>query len=324
MKIDVIIVNWNSGYQLKKALESLEKSDKKGFELDRVVVVDNNSSDGSIKGLEDIELPLKIIKNDDNYGFASACNTGAEGSRADLLIFMNPDASVYKDTLIGVVSWMCDVSNRQVGVCGVQLVDESGGVSRTSTRQMNPVHVLVSAIGLNKLMPRYFRNHFMQEWSHDATRSVQHVIGAFYVIRRDLFESLNGFDSRFFVYLEDLDLSRRVLESGYKIYYLAGVKAFHLGGGTSDQVKDKRLFYSLSSRIVYGYKHYSKPTALALAAVTLLVEPIIRLLPLLVRGNRQAAQETMRGFKLLWRHAPALLAGRPPVRPVRSRVRNDP
>ena len=85
--------------------------------------------------------------------------------------------------------------------------------------------------------PRLFRSHVMTEWDHAASRRVDHVIGAFYLIRREVFEKLGGFDGRFFLYLEDLDLSCRVCGHGRHIMYLADARAYHKGGGVSEQAK---------------------------------------------------------------------------------------
>ena len=71
----------------------------------------------------------------------------------------------------------------------------------------------------------------MTEWPHTESRDVEHVIGAFYLVRRSVFEALGGFDERFFVYLEDLELSRRILHAGYRIRYVSGASALHVGGG---------------------------------------------------------------------------------------------
>ena len=133
------------------------------------------------------------------------------------------------------------------------------------------------------------------------SRPVDHVIGAFYLIRRPLFEQLGGFDERFFVYLEDLDLSARVHRAGHGIAYLAEAVGLHHGGGTSEQVKPQRLAYALESRIVYAFKHFTTISALAVAIVTLGIEPFPRLLRAIRRRSLTDARETGRGFMLLWR-----------------------
>jgi GT2 family glycosyltransferase len=150
----------------------------------------------------------------------------------------------------------------------------------------------------------------MAEWTHTESRDVEHVIGAFYLVRRSVFEALGGFDERFFVYLEDLDLSRRILQAGYRIRYLSGASALHVGGGTSDKIKARRLSYSLQSRILFAFKHFSALGAWSLLAGTFVLEPVIRLAYSIARTDFRAARDTAVAYRLLWSNLPTLLASR--------------
>lgn len=308
--LDIIIVNWNAGEQLLSCLKSVAASHNVTKLVSHVVVVDNASTDGSADNLDILPLPLSVIRNDRNRGFAAACNQGAKGSQAEYLLFLNPDAEVYPNTIEAVVDFMNDPDRQRTGVCGVKLRDDTGRIARGSTRLMQPADVLIAMLGLDKLFPGLFRTHFMREWDHEESREVDHVIGAFYCIRRRLFEQLGGFDERFFVYLEDLDLSLRVQQAGFVVQYLADIEAFHKGGGTSEQAKAARLYYSLRSRILYGYKHFHSAVALVLAAGTLVLEPVARSVALAVQRDRRGLSETLGGFRRLWAEAPALLTGR--------------
>jgi hypothetical protein len=141
----------------------------------------------------------------------------------------------------------------------------------------------------------------MLDWNHAESCRVDQVMGAFFLIRRDLFESLGGFDERFFVYFEEVDLSFRAHEAGATSYYLANCQAFHKGGGSSEQVKAKRLFYSLRSRILYGYKHFGILSGTAVLLATLLFEPFTRLLLALCRGSMQSITATVEAYWFLMR-----------------------
>ena len=304
--LDIIIVNWNAGKQLYECLKSVEATHRDGFILSRVVVVDNASTDGSADRLDDVDLPLVAIRNEQNRGFAAACNQGAKGSAADYLLFLNPDTRLSEDSLIKPLSFMEHSENWRVGIMGIQLVDEDSRVSRTCTRFPKPSMFFSKMLGLDRLSPRFFPSHFMTEWDHSDSREVEHVIGAFFLVRRFLFEELGGFDERFFVYLEDLDFSLRARQAGYSSYYLAGSQAYHKGGGTSEQVKAQRLFYSLRSRILYGYKHFGDFSATALLMGTILIEPLSRLVLALSHLSLAQFKETLSGYWALWRSLPAI------------------
>jgi len=305
--VDIITVNWNAGRQLHDCLSSIVVNRCNAATLNRVIVVDNASSDDSLSGLESLELPLGIVRNTENKGFAAACNQGARTGTSEYLLFLNPDTIMDDMSLDVPIEFMARKENSGVGIVGIQLVDESGIVSRTCTRFPTPLMVFFAITGLDKLFPERFMSYFMSEWGHGESRQVDHVIGAFYLVRRSLFEALDGFDERFFVYLEDLDFSYRTRSAGWSCYFLAEAKAFHKGGGTSDQVKARRLFYSLRSRILYGYKHFNRGVAFLLMLGTLFLEPLIRLAMCAVRCSGTQALETVHGYAMLWMSAGSIM-----------------
>jgi len=302
--LDIIIVNWNSGKQLLDCLASITEAARTSFVLNQVTVVDNASTDESANGLPNLQLPLKIIHNEFNKGFAAACNQGARGSAADYLLFLNPDSILYKNSLMKPIELLTHSNNLEIGIVGIQLLDDSGKVSRTCCRFPQPNMFISKILGLDRLFPRVFHSHFMSEWDHSSSREVDHVIGAFYLVRRSVFHLLGGFDERFFVYLEDLDFSIRARQAGYKSFYMTDTQAYHKGGGTSEQVKATRLFYSLRSRIFYSYKHFGWITALCLMFATLFIEPFTRIIYAVGKQSGREMVETIRAYMMLWRDSP--------------------
>jgi N-acetylglucosaminyl-diphospho-decaprenol L-rhamnosyltransferase len=306
--LDVIIVNWNAGAQLRDCLASLAGSSWDGFEIRRVVVVDNASEDDSIDGLDALNLPLHVIRNVSNRGFAAACNQGAADSEADYLLFLNPDTRVLPGSLSKSVLFMEDPVHKQVGLLGAQLVDETGGVSRTCATFPELSHFLARMTGLDRLLPRYVRGYMITDWDHATSRPVDHVMGAYFLTRRSLFEDLGGFDERFFVYLEDLDYARRVHESGWQTYFLADAQVYHKGCGTSEQIKGRRLFYALQSQILYGFKHFGSAAAMIHLAGVLSVEWAARLGRSVIRRSADELRATLQAYRLLWGALPRILA----------------
>jgi GT2 family glycosyltransferase len=296
VSISLIVVNWNAGSHLASCLTSLPRN------IDgQIIVVDNASTDGSEQAIAD-HPGVTLIRSPDNLGFGRACNLGARFANGEFLLFLNPDAAVFPNTLDAVLTYMQNPANAQVGICGVQLVDESGHVSRSCARFPSAAGFVAVAVGLDRLFPRL--GHFMAEWCHDSTQDVAHVIGAFYLVRHKVFEELGGFDERFFVYLEDLDFSFRARQAGWRSVYLADVQAFHVGGGTSHQVKALRLFYSLRSRLLYVTKHFSLAGAALVLFSTLLLEPFSRTTLALTRRSWPAVKETWHAYVMLWRWLP--------------------
>ncbi|MBN1163271.1 MAG: glycosyltransferase family 2 protein [Candidatus Krumholzibacteriota bacterium] len=304
------MVNWNTGGQLRECLASLRRTDRETFELRRVVIVDNASSDRSAEGLDPSGLPLELIRNEYNRGFGAACNQGARDSRADYILFLNPDTILRPDSIRVPLDFMRGDENGRFGIAGIQLIDEEGRVGRTCARFPGTGRMLARALGLDRVPGAKGTGYVMQGWAHDGSRMVDHVIGAFYLVRGELFKRLGGFDERFFVYLEDLDFSLRASREGYRAYYHAGTSAFHKGGGSSAGDRSQRLFYALRSRIFYARKHFTPPGASLVTFFTLAIEPVIRLISALARFSSVRLRETVGGYKLLWTGLPGIVKGK--------------
>lgn len=297
--IDVVIVNWNSGVLLANCIQSVRRCSIEN--IGRIIVVDNGSKDGSCDFLLNMDDVL-LIHGGGNLGFGRACNMGAGYARGEYILFLNPDAELYEGVLKVTHEFMFASREGRVGICGVQLMDEAGKVARSCARFPNAFNFLAHSVGVVHYFPRL--GHFMNEWMHDRTQPVDHVIGAFFLVRREVFDELDGFDERFFVYLEDLDFSYRARQAGWRSVYLADVKAFHAGGGTSNQVKAKRLFYSLRSRLLYAFKHFSLFGALLVLMSTLLLEPVSRSALAVIRRSWTSLIETWSGYGMLFRWLP--------------------
>jgi GT2 family glycosyltransferase len=307
--VDIIVINWNAGAQLVDMVSSVAR-----FHDQRVrtlIIVDNASTDDSLAHVEamssGLPFPVQIVRNKENLGFGAACNQGARLATADLLLFLNPDACLFERSLANSSNFILDPRNSNVGVVGVQLVDETGHIARSCSRFPSLAVFVAQAIGLNRLRRFSMMSTHMSEWDHGSTRDVDHVIGAFYLMRRELFNSLGGFDERFFVYLEDLDLSLRVKQAGFRSVYLADAQAFHAGGGTSRQIKAHRLFYSLRSRLLYGFKHFDPLQAWALLFLTLCLEPLTRTVFSWLSDGMNGVRNTWRAYAMLFGDLGAIL-----------------
>lgn len=300
---DIIIVNWNSRDQLAACLRSIEAH--RGGLVGRVIVVDNGSTDGSAD-VNVMGRDVEIIRTGENLGFGRACNLAARRARSPFLLFLNPDAELRAGALDGALAFIAAPEHEDVGVVGIRLVGRDGEAHRHCARFPTWRNFIGNSLGLTRIARRWFAPVTMVEFDHLSSRPVDHVMGAFYLIRRELFDALGGFDEDFFVYLEDLDLSRRAVAAGAGVFYLADVAAYHKQGGTSEQVKAHRLFYALQSNIIYAFKHLPRSHAWGIAGVTLLVEPFSRMMRALARRSPDEFRFTVQGFAMLYRALPGV------------------
>ena len=301
--LDVVIVNWNAGDQLRACLASLAASD--GAEQLRVVVVDNASGDGSAEGLDRPGLALTVLRNADNRGFARACNQGAALGSADSILFLNPDTQVSRDGIAAARARL--EADPGTGIVGARLVDEAGRTHRTCARHPTGPSLIAHTLFLDRLLPGRVAPHFLLEWDHAETRPVDAVMGAFLMIRRPLFARLGGFDERFFVYWEDADLCARAATAGFAVCHVAQAEIRHRGQGTTEAVKDRRLFYFLRAQALYADKHHGRAASLAVLAAALTVNLPVRLGRALMKGSARDAAAVIRAGRMLAAALPGLL-----------------
>jgi GT2 family glycosyltransferase len=273
--VDIVIVNWNTGTHLKGCLVSTADT-RHGPPIRRLTVVDNASSDDSLDGLTEVPLPLVIISNSANRGFAAACNQGAADSTADYLLFLNPDTRLFPDTLATVMRFMESARSADVGICGVQMV-ASDGTPQTSCARFPSLRVLLGEMtGLGRVMPRAFPSHQLSAADLRESQFVDQVIGAFFLVRRPLFAALGGFDERYFIYFEEVDFALRARNRGARSYFLREASVYHAEHVSSDQVRGTRLYHILRSRLLFAYKHWPRWQADTLLIMTLTAELIAR------------------------------------------------
>ena len=253
--IHIVTVNWNTGVYLRQCLQSIVAAARHDVNLTKVTVIDNASTDGSAACLDDFDLPLEVVHNGSNRGFAAACNQGAAGSEADYLLFLNPDTRVFPDTLALVTSFMDREQAAEVGICGGQVVDATGAAAISCARFPTLPVVIGKMTGLNRLLPGAFPSHHLTPAETRHSRVVDQVIGAFFLVRRELFTRLDGFDTRYFIYYEEVDFARRALGQGFHSYFLKEARIVHRGSVSAGQVRDTRLYHSLRSRIIYARRH---------------------------------------------------------------------
>jgi N-acetylglucosaminyl-diphospho-decaprenol L-rhamnosyltransferase len=246
------------------------------------------------------------VLNAANKGYAAACNQGFKKGSAPSVLFLNPDVRVRHNTLEGASSYLADLTNSAVGVVGVQLLDAHGHVQRSCARAPTLARLLVHTVFLDRVCPALVPTHFLTDWNHADTRPVDQVIGAFLMIRRRLFEQLGGFDERFFLYYEDADLCLRVRQAHWSVVHLACAQAEHDGGGTTEAVKDRRLFYRARSQVEFVNKHNGLLAAIVLTALIASFEMPIRLIHATVARSRREGWLVIVGLALFWRSLPGL------------------
>jgi len=245
MELSVIILNYNVKYFLELCLKSVEQAITT---IDaEIIVVDNNSSDESCEMVQDKFPSVTLISNKDNVGFAKANNQGVKVAKGEYMCILNPDTVVAEDTFVKLLEFAKSKSN--LGVIGCKLIDGSGAFLPESKRNIPVVKVAMQKIFGNG--NKYYANHL----GENEVGRVDVLVGAFMFMKRVVYEQVEGFDEDYFMYGEDIDLSYKLLQSGFQNYYFGETTCIHYKGeSTNNDKKYTKRFYN-AMKLFYK-KHF--------------------------------------------------------------------
>jgi|WetSurMetagenome_2_1015567.scaffolds.fasta_scaffold03197_2 N-acetylglucosaminyl-diphospho-decaprenol L-rhamnosyltransferase len=237
MKLSIIIVNWNSTDFLLSCLDSVY-SRAAGIDFE-VIVVDNASTDGGAGRIRSRFPEVKMIENFKNAGFGAANNLGAQSARGGYLLFLNPDTIVLGKAIQSLARLMDGLPD--AGAIGCRLLNADKTV-QTSAILRFPT-ILNQALGIELLRTAFPRLAFFGTAplfrDPGVPVPVEALSGACMFVRREAFAAAGGFDERYFMYSEDVDLCREIRNKGYKVYYTGEAEIVHFGGTSTSQSETK-------------------------------------------------------------------------------------
>jgi GT2 family glycosyltransferase len=252
--LSTIVVNWNGGETLLESLARLQRAlDGAAHE---VVLVDNASADGSAREAARRFPQWRTLFNDRNVGFGAANNQAFAHAQGRYVLILNPDVHLDRSALHTLVDFM--ESRPQVGACGPKVLESDGRTISPwcARRDPGPLDVFFEYVFLYRLFPRHriFARYVMGAWDHADSRSVDALSGACLLVRREVVEQVGGFDERFFMYGEDLDLCRRIRRSGWEVCFVADAVVRHEGARSTRQVSDRGARWAVESHVQYFRK----------------------------------------------------------------------
>ena len=270
-QFSILVVSYNVAGFLERNIGSFVASTRDACEF---IFVDNASQDGSADMIAQKFPWARLIRNQANQGFAAAVNQAAGVAAGRYLVLLNPDATPAPDALRAALKKM---ERRPKAGIGGGLLTSTSGVPQPSARQFpSPLNWLLTFSGLAAKYPRSrFFGKADRTWAPvDEDARVDWVPGAFAVVRKDVFDRLGGFDERFFLYYEEVDLCRRMERAGYEAWYWPEIKAVHEGGGSARLVPghfskhDAQVtLWERRSRFLYYRKHHGPRAAWLIKAL---------------------------------------------------------
>ncbi len=244
-KISIIIVSYNVCQLLDECIASVEKA-LVGIDGE-IIVVDNNSSDKTVETLQPRHPDVRFIANSRNIGFARANNQAIKNSQSEYVLLLNPDTVVFEPTLRGVIDFMD--AHPEAGGAGVCMLNRDGQPAPESRRAIpSPWVSMLKMFGFTK---RYYMSHL----SWDEPGQIEVISGAFCMLRRTAIEQVGMLDEDFFMYGEDIDLSYRLLKSGWQNWYLP-FKIIHYKGESTQKTSFRYVHVFYQAMLIFFRKHY--------------------------------------------------------------------
>ncbi|WP_142783672.1 glycosyltransferase family 2 protein [Changchengzhania lutea] len=247
MKLSIVILNYNVRYFLELCLKSVEAS---LININaEIIVVDNNSEDGSCEMVKTTFPNVKLIENKENYGFSKGNNIGVAEAKGLYICILNPDTVVAEDTFLKLLAFADSTEN--LGIVGCRLINGAGDFLLESKR--NTPYVKAAFKKLIGNPEDYYANHLKD---NDIGKT-DVLVGAFMLLKRSVFNEINGFDEDYFMYGEDIDMSYKSLKAGFDNYYFGKTSIIHFKGEST--LRDKfyaKRFYSAMQ--IFYKKHFKK------------------------------------------------------------------
>ncbi len=271
MELSAVIVSYNVRDYLKQALLSLVRA-AEGIPYE-ITVVDNASSDGSAEMVRDEFSYVRLIVSVTNEGYAAACNRGIRVSSGDFVLILNPDTVVAPDALTHALAFMH--GHPDAGAAGARMTDGNGKFLPESKRGFpSPMTSLFRLSGLGRLFPRspLFNAYYLGHLPEKETCRADILTGAFMLLRRKALDDAGLFDTSFFMYGEDIDLSWRIRKAGWFNYYLPDVHIVHYKGRSPFADSESRIRHFCGAMKIFAVKHLGRGWHLPVKAAVTLIE----------------------------------------------------
>jgi hypothetical protein len=279
-KIDVsiIIVNWNTRELLRECIQSIfDKTERCRYEI---IVVDNNSNDGSVEMVKETFPGVRLIANPENIGFSRANNQGIRESSGRYIMMLNSDTKLRNDALSILVKLMDE--QPEAGACGGMLLNPDGSLQPSCARFASIGAIFFGCRSLKQFLLKFTRSDknlaapFLNYEEHQGKQEVDWVVGADLMVRKEVLNTVGLMDEKIFLYAEDWDYCYRIKQAGWKIFYEPKAKIIHhYGKSTLDKI-DKKVANILNSQQYFYSKHYGNVRA-SLLKFMLLTSAVVKL-----------------------------------------------
>jgi len=256
--VSLLIVSYNVRQYIAHAIDAIIKSDLDDFEI---IIIDNNSFDNTASYLKERYSHLrqiKIVQNEENIGFGKAINQAASLAKGQYYLILNPDTIIQEETISTLKEYLD--SNPEVGMVGPKILNADGTLQLACKRSFPTLGVaLPKLLGFSRIFPKskWAGKYNLTYLDEDEISSVDAISGSCMFIRSFLFHELKGFDERFFMFGEDLDLCSRIWKNNYEIHYVPTTQIVHYQGESVKSAPFDSINAFYNAMILFVDKHFS-------------------------------------------------------------------
>ena len=254
MDLSIIIVSWNVRELLKKCLNSIYKHTQ-GIYFE-IFVIDNNSSDETAVTVKQNFPDVKLFANEENKGFAAANNQGIKKAVGDYILLLNPDTELKEDSMTKIVDFMRADSN--CGIAGCHLLNANGSHQDSVRKFPGFLDQALILLKLHHILPNLtpLRRYLCANFDYSREQKVDQIMGAFFMIRREVIEKIGMLDEKFFTWFEEIDFCLRAKQAGWNVIYTPLTSITHHFGQSFKQMMtvEKQKIWNKSVRY-YFLKH---------------------------------------------------------------------
>ena len=270
--VSIIILSYNTKDLLRLCLTSLQKhvTDIKT----EIIIVDNNSSDDSVKMIKKEFPEVTLVESGINLGFSKGINLGVKHAKGEYLLFLNSDCEFLKSDFSSMVSYLND--HPEVGVVGGRMENSDGSLQRSYSNFYGIKDIAIMLFGREKVELRMQKS--------DTERETDWVSGGYMLLRSEIFRKVKGFDEHIFMYTEDMELCFRVKKLGHKVYYVPYSTVRHEGQGSSNR---SFAVINIYKGLKYFYKKHKSSLEYLLVMVLLLIKAGLAIIIGTMTGNKK-------------------------------------
>lgn len=259
--ISVILVTWNSSDEISGCINSVLKNHSSDNSEIEIIVVDNNSTDDTktkLEGLKNLNNNIRLIINKENVGFTKACNQGIELSAGENILLLNPDTEIVNNA-IGKMAAKLN-SEDEIGAVAPKLLNEDGSIQKSCRTFPEYKDMFFEMTLLSKLFPesKTFSRWKMNYFDHNTECRVEQPMAAALMIKKNVLNNIDNFDERFKMFFNDVDICKKIYDSGKSIIFYPEAEVIHIKGVSiyKDRVKMIRIWNKDCSEYFKKY-HYN-------------------------------------------------------------------